>query len=221
VYVFQNVGTPPSGDVGVIADDAASTEIVRFTLSTNLADHYGSYRVMARCKGTVGNQLQLRWGGATGSLIANQAVALGNSANVQVVDLGRMNIPEQETPSDITVAAFAFSIWRGTGTNLLALDAIELWPAENYVEFEPAAGPAQNEYAVIDALGRFPTAFLANSSGNRVQTLSHAGAAPELAVGTNRLFVRASRSRLDDRRADALSIDLRYFARYEMARGSG
>lgn len=221
VYATEDTGTPPAGDAGVTLAGLADTEMFRLTLSTNLADHYGAYRVMARCKGTTGDELQLKWGGATGALIANPPVALGNSAQVQVVDLGRMNIPEQEAPSDVSLASFVFSLWRGTGTSALYIDAVELWPAENYVEFEPTTGPATDEFAVSDSLARVPTAFLANSSGARVQTLTHHGAAPELAVGTNRVFVRASRSRLDDRRADSLAVDLRYFQRYEYQRGAG
>ena len=203
------------------------TEVLRVTITDNLTDHYGAFRVMVRVRLTAASAvqaLQLKWGGPNGDLIANEGVTIEDvTSTVQVVDLGRMNIPEQEPPSDVALASFVFSLWYplGAGSVELYLDAIELWPSENYIEFEPAAGPEENQYAVIDALGRNPVAFLADASGNRVNTLTHVGTAPVLRVGTSRLLVRMSRSRTDDRRADLIGADLTYYARYELQRGAG
>jgi hypothetical protein len=217
VYATQDVAT---ADKGYRLRSTASAEAVRITISSNISDQYGTFRVMVRAKGTAAEQLQLRWGGSTGGLITNTAVALAGGANVEIVDLGRMNIPEQEAPSDVSLASFVFSIWRGTGASTLDIDTIELWPADEYVEFEPTTGPAENEFAVIDSLARLPTAYLANSSGNRIQSLSHAGAAPRLQPSSNRILLRMSRSRTDDRRADSVAAALRYFPRWEWQRGS-
>jgi hypothetical protein len=110
-------------------------------------DNRGTCRVFARVRRSVGGtdvvRMQLRWGGAAGT-ITNDAVATAQTTNIGYVDLGLIQLPPGQDPVDdgfsgtkLSVAGVFLEVRaeRTSGTSNLDIDYLLLLPADDRMLF--------------------------------------------------------------------------------------
>lgn len=195
--VFVQRVTAPT-DQGAVA--------LRYTIADNVTDYYGSHQVWARIR-TSGApvQVQVRYGGDDGQLIASNPVNIDPSTGVRSAKLGAVVIPPSNTDPDAPIEQFKFTVLLfpsedTADTADVDFDVVELWPARNSVLglATPNAGPALNQRQVFDGGSR--TIYVASSTGGTVRTITgREGDFVTLYPGRNRIFARVSRAEDDDR----------------------
>lgn len=236
IILYCGAGTGGIVDNIIITpNDNAQNELVRFTVTTNIADFQGQFRVYARCRTQVNPfELQIRSGGPNGNRSAADSVTVtpvaGATTNYQVVSLGRVNIPERDMPFGQAMSSFSFGIWLVPTAmgDVSASSTLEIWDVE-LVPIDEAfweliapsgQGPAGNEYAIIDTQARIPLTYLADSSGNHKASLPHGGSRLQLPIGTFRVYVHVAQSVSNDPvgGTNNFSADINYYPRFDVFR---
>lgn len=224
---FQTGGIVDS--ILVVRDDATNDELVRFTISTNTADHLGQFAVYARMKTTTFPfAVQLRSGGLVGDRSVNEPVIVSPSAAYQVIKLGRVNVPERQITAAVP-EAIRFGVWLvpaamgfpSTSYTLEIYD-VELVPIdEGFVEVILPAGmvAADGEYVEINTDDRIPYTALLNTSQAFKTSLPHGGNL-RLPVGAVRVYAHIARSLTDDAGdTDIYTLNATYTPRYQVLYG--
>lgn len=207
----QRINAPT--DFGAVA--------MRITLTQDLTDHYGTHQIWARMK-VVGEPVavSVRYGGDDGQLAGSGPVIVEPSTNVRIARIGSVVIPATPTAADAPIESFTFSIILAPGGSsdtitTVSFDAVELFPARQTMLAKNAEGKgaAPTQSQVFD--GGSQTTYIANSSGSTLRTTAQMqGAYIRLFPGTNRLFVRVSRTDEDDRLCpeDTFRLHIKYTA---------
>lgn len=232
VYLWCDAGTGGIVDNIIITpNDASQNELIRFTITTNIADFQGQFRVYARCKTTVNPfELQVRSGGPNGDRSLADSVTVPSASTYQEVSLGRVNIPERDLPFGQTMASFSFGIWLVPSAmgDVSASSTLEIWDVE-LVPIDEAfwelicptgQGPAVNEYAVIDTQARIPLTYLTDSSGNHKASLPHGGSRLQLPIGAFQVYMHVAPSLTNDPVGGTVSYsaDIQYYERRDIFR---
>lgn len=179
---------------------------LRVTITQDVVDHYGPHQIWARIK-VEGEPVavSVRYGGDDGQLAGGSPVIIEPSSHVRIARLGAVMIPPTATNPDAPIESFTFSIILQPAaasdvTSYISFDRVELFPAQQIIIAKNAEdrGAATNQRQVFD--GGSQTTYIANSGGSTLRTTAQIeGAYLRLQPGTNRLFVRVSRSEEDDR----------------------
>lgn len=232
VVLFCDAGTGGIVDNIIITPNSASqNELVRFTITTNIADFQGQFRVYARCRTQVNPfELQIRSGGPNGDRSAADSVTVPAVAtNFQLVSLGRVNIPERDLPFGTSMASFSFGIWLVpsamgdvSASSTLEIEDVELVPIdEGFWELicPVGQGPTINEHACIDTQARIPITYLGDAVTNHKASLPHGGSRLQLPIGACRIYVHVAASTLNDAGAShQFTADFAYYPRYDVFR---
>jgi hypothetical protein len=178
---------------------------VRVTLDQNVVDYYGPHQVWARIRAQGAPvQVQVRYGGTDGQLIASNPVIIEPSTGVRSAKLGAVVIPPTATDPDAPIDEFLFSVLlfptEGSAQDATVdFDAVELWPAKNSILALslPNQGPAPTQKEVFDGGSRI--VYVASAGGGTIRTTANReGNFVTLYPGRNRIFARVSRAADDD-----------------------
>jgi hypothetical protein len=206
----------------VDGSDISGSELARFTLTSNLTDHYGAHKVLVAVKVTGASaNLRLRYGGSDGQLIARNAVTVPTGTTVSLVEIGQLTIPETNTPAGTGLSSFIFSLYvdpsaASNAATTVDIDAVILWPVtENHVMSKPGAalGPVVNEYQVFDGLASPQAVYVADTGGSKIRSTPYEGRYVQLRPGVNRLFCLVARTATDFRRGDQFVIEVTHVDR--------
>lgn len=212
-----------------------NANIIRITINDNLADFYGTYRVILRVDtgNTNVSDFSLTSGGASGTDIANAAVAkiIDGTASFSnsdfLVDLGKLVIPHRAAPDAYTLGEFSFVIRASMANAAFTadLDCIYLLPIDEEVaDIGLSAAASAQDQIVWDGLAPIPAKALLDSSGDRQpETFTdNADTGFTLTPGVDNLFCVLV---LDETSApthhdltDQFTLAFEYFPQYVQAR---
>lgn len=118
---------------GSWAGGAAAADLIKWTITSNLEDFYGTFKVYLRVAASQAYNLQLFYGGGDGKAIPNSPVSIANPTfSYTVFELGTIRIPHMAQFGRGVLTEYNFVLAQTTSV-ANALDCIYLVPADEEV----------------------------------------------------------------------------------------